>query len=374
MHLGFALLTLAPGQVGGSESVARALLAEYRAGRGPARVSLLGDPEVLAPLAGGPVAVRPMRAPGTGAIGARRAAGLLAATLRQGRGGGDLDVVHYVLTVPLPRTSAATVLTLHDVQHIDLPRLFPAAERAWRRFAYDRAARRASLVVTPSEHARTRGIEALGLDPERVVAIPHGIDASRFSAAGKDDERLLADLRLPPRFVVYPANLWPHKNHGRLVDALARTADDELALVLTGETYGRLPALEAHAERLGVAHRLRHLGYLPGAKVAALYRAARAMVFPSLYEGFGSPPLEAMACGVPVASSTRASLAEVVGDAAARFDPDDPAAIAAAIDRVTADESERARLIAAGRQRAAGFTWERSARAHVRAYERATAG
>jgi alpha-1,3-rhamnosyl/mannosyltransferase len=96
------------------------------------------------------------------------------------------------------------------------------------------------------------------------------------------------------------------------------------------------------------------------------------MVFPSLYEGFGSPPLEAMACGVPVASSPRASLAEVVGDAAVTFDPDDPAAIASAIDRVTGDDAERARLVAAGRERAARFTWERSARAHVGAYERAT--
>jgi glycosyltransferase involved in cell wall biosynthesis len=199
-----------------------------------------------------------------------------------------------------------------------------------------------------------------------------GIDHARFAPEPQDDDEATARRHaLPERFVFYPANLWQHKNHERLIDAFAQVGDDALELLLAGETYGRLEPLLERARRAGVGRRVRHLGHVPPAEVPALLRRATALVFPSLYEGFGAPPLEAMACGCPVASSTRASLAEVCGDAALAFDPEDPGEIAAAIERVATDGELRVDLRDHGLEHAGRFSWEAAARGHVAAYEQA---
>jgi glycosyltransferase involved in cell wall biosynthesis len=263
--------------------------------------------------------------------------------------------------VPVPRFAGPTVVTLHDLQHIELPGFFSRAERLYRRFAYEAAARRAAAVVTPSEHARSTAADRLGIDPERVVVAPHGVDHARFTPDGPEEG--------PERFLYYPANLWPHKNHARLLEGLAQAADREISLVLTGNDYGRLDELYAHAERLGVRSRVEHLGFVEHDVLPALLRRARGMVFPSLYEGFGQPPLEAMACGCAVASSTRGPLAEVCSGAVLELDPEDPASIASAIDRLASDDPLVADLAARGPERAAAYTWKRSAELHLRAYE-----
>jgi glycosyltransferase involved in cell wall biosynthesis len=377
VHVGVALLTLAPGRIGGSETYLRGVLGEFRGGRGPQRVSLLGEPAIVGELAGGVVGVREVRTPGGASMGPLRAAGLVAALATprlgaRGRVTAGLDCVHYPLTVPVPRTRVPTVLTLHDLQHRDLPELFSAGERAWRRVAYDRAARAATVVIPHSEHAKRRAVDLLAIAPDRIETIALGIDHRSWRPDGPEDERLLADLSLPERYLVYPANLWPHKNHRRLLEALRLAEDRELALVLTGETYGRLAELREHASRAGVGDRVHHLGFIARNAMPAVYRRAVAMVFPSLYEGFGAPPLEAMACGLPVACSTRAALAEVTGDAAMPFEAEDPASIAAAIDAVATDSGLRARLRSAGLERAREFTWDRAALRHQEAYEHAT--
>jgi len=164
--------------------------------------------------------------------------------------------------------------------------------------------------------------------------------------------------------------MWPHKNHSRLVEALAQVEEDDLHLVLTGQGYGREPQLLAQAERLGVERRLCHLGYLPSDMLPALYRAAEAVVFPSLYEGFGSPPLEAMACGCPVASSQAGALGETTGPATLGLDPRSPESIANAIDRVTRESDLRERLRDRGLRHAATFTWQACAQRHDAVYER----
>jgi glycosyltransferase involved in cell wall biosynthesis len=241
------------------------------------------------------------------------------------------------------------VLTLLDVQHLDLPQLFPRGERAFRRLAYDRAARAASHVVVISEWVRDRVVERLGLDPDRVHAVHLGVDHERFTP----DPAL---AREP--FLYYPARPWPHKNHARLVDAftLIRDVRPELRLVLTG----------AGQEQQGLPDGVEALGDVPLAERISLYRRAAALVFPSLYEGFGLPPIEAMACGCPVACSRAGSLPEVVGPAAVLFAPEDPAAIAAGVLEALARSSE---LSALGLARAATFTWDATARAHDRVYE-----
>jgi glycosyltransferase involved in cell wall biosynthesis len=186
----------------------------------------------------------------------------------------------------------------------------------------------------------------------RVVAIPLGVDHERLTPGDGPREP----------FLLYPANPWPHKNHARLYEAFAlvRQRRPELRLVLTGT---------GHAAALpdGVENR----GRVPFDELVRLYRTASALVFPSLYEGFGLPPVEAMACGCPVAASNAASLPEVCGDAAELFDPLSPEDMARAIDAVLA---EPAGYTERGLARARIFDWDSTARAHEDVYRRLAAG
>lgn len=349
MRVALSLLTLVPGISGGSETYARELC------RGLARVGRHDYRTVaptLAPEAGDgldTVVANEYRASTTtpGRLFAMGRAAVLSRGLREHFEGAEL--VHYPLTVPVPPARRPTVLTLLDVQHLDLPHLFSRSERLFRRLAYDRAAARADQVVVISEWVRERVIERLGLDPNRVHAIHLGVDHERFTPdPGVEREP----------FLYYPARPWPHKNHSRLFEALVlvRRQHPDLRLVLTGAGHDPTK-LPDGVETLGDAAL---------ATRVSLYRRAAAVVFPSVYEGFGLPPIEAMACGCPVASSNAGSLPEVVADAAVVFDPKDPAAIASAI----AEALDRsAELAQRGPARAALFTWDATARAHDRVYE-----
>ena len=379
LRVALSLVTARPGKQGGAESsYVRNLLGRFVAGEGPVHVTLLANAaveEAYAERVGGPVVMRLV--PGfdfsggkaTRAVAMARATAFpraLAAKLPP-----DFDLIHYPIAVPVPRVEAPSVITLHDVAHLAMPKLFSPATRLYRRVAYDAAARRADLVITVSDHARTSLIEHLGLDPDRVVRVTQGIDRALFAPNGEGDDDLLAPLGLPERFIVYPANLWAHKNHQRLLEALALVDDPDLGLVLTGQDYGRLPELVSLARSLGIQERVRHLGHVPVEIIPALYRRAVALVFASLYEGFGAPPLEAMACGCAVACSTGGSLPEVSGAAALTFDPHRPEEMAAVIERITRDEALRGRLRAAGARHVEGFSWSRTARQHMDAYARA---
>jgi glycosyltransferase involved in cell wall biosynthesis len=337
--VGISLLTLVPGQLGGSETYVRELL------RALVRVGEL-DYRVLLPPAAPDAAeglpcelateyrraqTIPQRLVAMGVAAARP--GPLRAHLRNAR------VVHYPLTLRLP-PAAPSVVTLHDVQHLDLPAMFPRAERAFRAVAWHRSARGADRVIVMSEFVRERAVERLGLDASRVRVVPLGLDHAQLAPGGPEREP----------FVLYPARRWPHKNHERLFAAFAlvRRERPELRLVLTGGgTFGALPD--------GVEAR----GHLAWPEVVSLMQRASALVFPSLYEGFGLPPLEAMACGCPVASSDAAALPETTGDAARLFDPYDPRAIADALLDVLAEPEP---WVARGLSRAAGFSWEATAR------------
>jgi glycosyltransferase involved in cell wall biosynthesis len=198
-------------------------------------------------------------------------------------------------------------------------------------------------VIVPSAFTAERS----GLQAERLRVVHHGIDHARFTPDGGPREA----------FLVYPARPWPHKNHARLFEAFAlvRREHPELRLVLTGGGHGQGP------HPMGVEAR----GLVSADELVALYRRASALVFPSLYEGFGAPPLEAMACGCPVACSNTASLPEIVGDAARLFDPRSPEDIAAAVvDVLAAPEEWGAR----GLDQAGRFTWDAAARGHEDAY------
>lgn len=348
MHVGISLLTLAPGDLGGSETYARKLVETLGSHREheytvfvPARSSDAAGALPVVEVREPPVARRgPSRIPAM-AIAAWRSRELSSKLA-------TLDAIHYVLTVPVPRSSAPTVVTLHDVQHRDLPEFFGPAHRSFRRVAYDRAARAADAVIVTSEFVRGRAVDALGLDPTRMHVVPHAIDHDVFRPG--DDER--------EPFLLYPARPWPHKNHARLFKAFAslRVTRPKLRLVLTGGGLERLDPLPPGVERWGVVSQER---------LASLYRRAACLVFPSLYEGFGLPPLEAMASGCPVAASNAGAIPEVCGDAAVLFDPKDTEAIAAAILDVDARADE---LRGPGLERAAMFTWRETARRHEDVY------
>jgi glycosyltransferase involved in cell wall biosynthesis len=264
--------------------------------------------------------------------------------LRRELGVGGLDAIHFPLTVMLPRVERPpAAVSLLDIQHVFFPEFFSRAERAYRRVAYGSSLRRARTVIAISEHVKETLVERMGIDPDRVAVIHLGLDHETFRPGDEPREP----------FLLYPANPWPHKNHARLFRAFEqlRRRRPELRLVLTGTGLERLttPA--------GVVVR----GRVPRGELASLYRRASALVFPSLYEGFGQPPLEAMASGTPVAASTAGSLPEVCGNAARYFDPLSVDEMVEAVDTVLNHPQP---LVERGLERAAQFTWDACARAH----------
>jgi glycosyltransferase involved in cell wall biosynthesis len=251
----------------------------------------------------------------------------------------------------LPRVeSPPAATTMHDLQHEAFPQFFSRGQLAYRRRVYGWTIGRSRIVIADSEHARTTLLEHYDLDPERARVIHLGVDLDVF----------VPDGRPRGQFLLYPANAWPHKNHERLFAAFALVQRErpELRLVLTGAGHARM------ALPPGVESR----GHVTLEELVDLYRTAAALVYPSLYEGFGIPPLEAMACDCPVAVSRAASLPEICGNAAVYFDPVSVEDIARGI----ADVLARPRP--GGPERAARFTWDECARRHDAVYRELSAG
>jgi glycosyltransferase involved in cell wall biosynthesis len=351
VRVGISLLTLVPGISGGSETYARELVRGLgRLGHHEYRVFL---PTIADDVDGLPAEV-------IGEYHATRSTpGRMAAMARGWFAGGrvarrfaGLDAVHFPLTVAVPRISdLPTATTILDVQHETLPQFFSRAERAYRRVVYARSARESERVITISRHAAAAIVEHLGVPAEKVRPIHLGLDHELFKPG--DDPR--------EDFLLYPARGWPHKNHARLFQAFTslRETRPQLRLVLTG---GGLERLEPVPDGVEI------LGEVSSSQLASLYRRAACLVYPSLYEGFGIPPLEAMACGCPVAASNAGAISEVCGDAAVLFDPTDVEAMAAAMLEV---DTRRDELTELGLKRAAQFTWDETARRHEDVYRTA---
>lgn len=319
--VGISLLTLVPGVFGGTETYARELV------RALARVGTLEykvfTPELAEDAADGlpGVRVRSYRARRT-MRGRLLAMGLATASprLRRELRLDELQAIHFPLSIMMPpirRPPAVT--TVHDVLDKIHPEVFSRGELAYRRIVYGWTARLSRLIIVPSEHSKEVFVERAGFDPGRIRVIPLGVSPERYRPGTEEREP----------FLLYPADNWPHKNHERLLEAFARVRQSrpDLRLVLVGARLESMPAAP------GVEVR----GYVSPDELAALYRTATALVFPSLHETFGLPPLEAMASGCPVAVSRAGSLPEVCGDAARYFDPRSPEEIAEAILSVVDD-------------------------------------
>ena len=279
----------------------------------------------------------------------------------------DLDLLHHAGGIMPPLRGAPGVLTVHDLQPFVMPEHFSPVKRNFSRIAIPRSVRAARLVLTPSEFTRRSVVELLDADPDDVVVVPHGVSPTPAEGTGAEALRARYDLDRP--YFVFPAITYPHKNHLVLVRALAAVPD--ALLVLTGGAAQLERAVLAEADRLDVGDRVRRPGRVPRADLDGLLDGATALLFPSQFEGFGAPVLEAMSRGCPVVAADTTALPEVVGDAGILLPPDEPEEWSRVMLELLANPDRRRDLAAAGRARAAEFTWSRSATALLAAYERA---
>ena len=253
-----------------------------------------------------------------------------------------------------------TVSVIYDLQYKTYPEFFPEADVAQRDRTFVDAARRSTALVAISEYSRQAAIEHGRLDPAHIKTVHLHISQHSLRNAARD-ESILDRLQLVAgQHLIYPANFWKHKNHEMLLTAfgIARSSglDHNVRLVCTGAPGARQQWLKQAAEGLGLGDHVLFPGYLANAELLALVTNSAGVIFPSLYEGFGLPVIEAMATGVPVACSNVTSLPEVAGDAAILFDPRVPDDIARAMIALAHDKDLTARLVRAGDLRAAQFS------------------
>jgi glycosyltransferase involved in cell wall biosynthesis len=270
-----------------------------------------------------------------------------------------LDLLHHAGgTIPVVR-AARSVLTIHDLQYLYYPEYFTKPKLTYLKTMVPRSSEVARLVLTPSEFTRRTVIERLNIDPSIVIVVPHGISPRPLKTAGDIRER----YGIGGRFFLYPAITYPHKNHLVLIEAFARILEDypDTMLVLTGAKGSMEVRVAKEVAKLGIGDKVLRLGYIPSEHLDALYMEAVAMTFPSRFEGFGAPVLEAMARGCPVVASDATALPEVVEDAGYLVSPDNPEQWAHALTHLLSDESYREELAQSGLKRANEFTWGRAA-------------
>jgi glycosyltransferase involved in cell wall biosynthesis len=371
VHVALNLAFLTPGEMGGLEVYARRL-SEALARRDDLRLTLLlprmgREGESWTPL--GRVLTLPVDP-------RRRSQWVLADQLYVPRAAAraGADVLHSLASTGPVAGSVPRVVTVHDLHYRTQPRAHFGVRALGMRALVPAAARRSRRVIVPSRATADEVARHLGVDRDRIDVIPEapGYPPHATARSRKQGRAELAAGQRPLLLTVSAKR--PHKNLARLLGALARLdAERRPLLVMPGYATPHELELRARAAELGVAGQVRFLGWVSDQELEDLYRAADAFVFPSLSEGFGLPVLEAMARGVPVATSGRTSLAEVAGDAALLFDAEDEHSIATAIERLLHEEGLAARLAAAGVEQAAGFTWEAAAERTVSAYRRALA-
>jgi glycosyltransferase involved in cell wall biosynthesis len=253
----------------------------------------------------------------------------------------------------------------HDLQHRHYPRFFTRLERRRRDSLYQAYSRQSRFVVLMSRWGRR---DFLGqypdTDPEKVRVVPGAAILSAYPRPKPSAwETFRRKHQLPEKFLYYPAQTFPHKNHLALLQAMDRLARRGLPVfvVFSGRMNDHYPVIQREVERLGLRDQVRFLGFVPPVEIQMLYQMATAMVFPSLFEGWGLPVTEAFHAGLPVASSTATCLPEQAGDAALYFDPASPGEIAAAMQRLWTEPRLRAELSRRGRRQLARYRWEKTA-------------
>jgi glycosyltransferase involved in cell wall biosynthesis len=288
----------------------------------------------------------------------------------------EADVIHFPFSIIDPSfydIKAPIVLTVPDIQHEYHPEFFDEATLSNRRELYRSSAGRAEVIITISEASKQSIMETLGIAGEKIVVTYPGCSEDFRKI---DDPNALNTIKqkysLPDEFLFYPAGTWPHKNHVRLLEALSILRDRygfEKKLVMTGIPQNGHGNVMAAIEELQLKEQTRFLNFVPFEDLPSIYNLASVMVFPSLFEGFGIPLLEAMRVGLPIACSDRTSIPEVAGDAAIYFDPENAEDMAEKIYRLWNDAELRKSLAEKGLERAKLFTWEQTAKKTIGAYE-----
>ena len=372
-HIGLNLLFLVPGETGGMEVYARHLIESLVKVRPDLRLTAFVNRNAAAERGPWNELVESVTVP----VNSRsRVAWVLAdqLLLPPMAARARIELLHSPANIAPQWGPYRRLLTVHDLIH----RTFPDAHEGMRArmvgVIMPLGIRRSHRLIAISRATRDDLVTLLGQAEEKIDVVPQGLDAARPELALPEAE-LRGRLKAGDRDIALSVSAKrPHKNLARLLDALAAIpAARRPLLVLPGYPTWHEDELRERAARLGVTDDLRFLGWVDQAELEGLYASARVFVFPSLYEGFGLPILEAMQRGLPVACSNRTSLPEVAGGAALLFDPERPEEVAAAMERLLTDKTERERLRAAGLERASQFTWENTARLTAESYDRALA-
>jgi|ERR1051326_23346 glycosyltransferase involved in cell wall biosynthesis len=276
---------------------------------------------------------------------------------------GDIDVLHYPFCISRPRPQgkrpAKTVITIHDLQHVEYPQFFSRKEIDFREREYGLAVNSADLILTDSQYSRTKIIQRYGLDSGRVKVIYPGVEGRtplEPSATRLTDYLAIKKIQQP--YMYYPAATWPHKNHKRLLLALrtlVASEDFQGSLVLSGLSMQDQNEIVRLVNDLDLSRHVRFVGFVPEEEMGLLYAGARMLVFPSLYEGFGFPVVESMLAGLPVLCSNCTSLPEIGADAVEYCDATDVHSLATSILRLWSDDDKRGKLRALGMRRGAFF-------------------
>lgn len=271
------------------------------------------------------------------------------------------------------------VVTVHDLSFFHLPETFPRAQGAYLRAATRQAVRRAAALIAVSDYTRRELVRLLGADPARIFVVPNGTDPSCRPLPRADVDAYRARAGLPQRFILAVGTLQPRKNLATLVRAYAELRRrlpnaDVPALVIAGAHGWGESNVAALIAELGLEGQVILPGYIPLEDLPALYNAALLLAYPSRYEGFGLPVVEAMACGTPVIVADATSLPEVAGEAGLKIGPDDVAGWAAGMAMVIDDPARAAAMRQAGLRQAAPFTWTRAAQQTIAVYRQVLTG
>jgi glycosyltransferase involved in cell wall biosynthesis len=275
--------------------------------------------------------------------------------------------------LPLLRLGLPGVVTIHDLAIYDHPEWFPSGQWFATRVVVPQSARRARIIICPSEATKRATIRLFDIEPERCRVIPHGVETEfALPASPPVKADVKARYGLPDRYLLQLGTVQPRKNYVTSLRALARIPPQQrLPLIVAGAFGWKYDAVVDAVRELNLADWVRFVGYAGMPDLPALYQMAQAVLFPSLDEGFGLPLLEAFAAGTPVVASNAGAIPEVAGDAALLSAPEDAQALADNLLRLLTDQAIRERQVAAGRARAALYTWSASAAAHRDVYESA---
>lgn len=271
-------------------------------------------------------------------------------------------------------TSCPGVITIHDLSFIRFPTLFRPANRLYLTVLTRLSARRARRLIAVSAHTAAETTRLMGVPPERIDVVYHGVDPAFHPLPANEVAAFRQRQGLPKQFVLCVGTLEPRKNQTRLVEAFARIYDSQVKLILVGGKGWFYDELFARVEALGLSNKVIFPGYVTNDELPLWYNAATILAYPSLYEGFGMPVLEAQACGTPVLTSNVSSLPEAAGNAASMVDPCDVEALAAELNRMLTDKLLRHELRKQGLTHARRFTWSLTAQETAGVYRRALTG